>query len=697
MNIIPYRTHCHRQRRHTARAVLSQIESLDQTTPAEADMGAHMLFMKMKFMKFGLARWADLMRSIGSAALICGLSQSGWAQVSTTASSAASELVNMDLEALMNIEVTSVSGRAEALSDAAASIYVITREDIRRSGVRTLPEALRLAPNLQVARTSAGSFAISARGFNNSIGNKLLVLIDGRTVYTPLFSGVFWDQQDAMLEDVERIEVISGPGATLWGANAVNGVINVITRPAKETQGSLAAVGGGNRDAGAAFRYGGKFGDNGHYRVYGKESELQNTERANGTPVQDGLRKGQFGFRADWGEASRSFTLQGDAYQGRGEDRTLGGPVDTSGMNLLARWSQQLSSGSDIRLQAYVDRATREDRTGFQGDVDTFDIDFQHAIPLGKQKVLWGAGYRHSRDQVPSTLPPLAIVFVPSSRALSWQNVFVQDEIKLTDKLNFSVGIKLERNDYTGWEYLPSARLAWKPADNQLVWGAVSRAVRAPARLDRDFSLVFTPQNFAFIKGGPYFESEIANVLEVGYRTQFTNAVSFSITGFHTRYDKLRSGMPPPAFIENKIEGFSNGIETWATWQATRAWRLSGGLSTLRQHLTIKPGSTDPTGPIALGNDPDYQWLLRSSYNFSRGTEFDVMLRRVGSLPVEPKPQPRPDVPAYTAVDVRIGWKLTQDVELSLVAENLFDRKHAEFDTASEYGRRIFLKLLWRL
>ena len=606
----------------------------------------------------------------------------------------AANFADLSLEQLSNIEVTSVSGRAERLSDAAASIFVITNDDIRRSGARTLPEALRIAPNLQVARTSAGGYAISARGFNNAIGNKLLVLIDGRTVYTPLFSGVFWDQQDVMLEDVERIEVISGPGATLWGANAMNGVINVITRAARDTQGGLAVAGIGNRDQGAGFRYGGKLGEVGHFRVYGKSQELQNTRNANGVSLPDGWQRGQVGFRADWGETRRNFTVQGDAYSGKGEDRPVAGPVATSGLNLLARWNEQLASGSDIRLQAYYDRSERQDMVGFQGDVDTFDIEFKHGIPLGTQKILWGAGYRQARDDVPSTLPPLAIRFVPPARALTWQNIFVQDEIRLGKTLDLTLGIKLESNDYTGWEKLPSVRLAWKPGDNQLMWGAVSRAIRAPARLDRDFFLVFTPINFNFIAGGPYFESEVANVFEIGYRARPASSFSYSITGFHSRYDRLRSGMPPPAVIENRIEGIENGVEAWATFQATRAWRLSGGFSTLRQHLGVEPGSTDPTGPIALGNDPDHQWMLRSALDLTDRHEFDLMLRRVGSLPVQAPGLP---VPAYTALDARLGWKPNRNMEVSVTLENLFDREHAEFTTASQYGRSVFLKLLWRM
>jgi iron complex outermembrane receptor protein len=617
-------------------------------------------------------------------------------------------LADLSLEQLANIEVTSVSRHAERLSDAPASIYVITNDDIRRAGVRSLAEALRLAPNLQVARNSSSTYAISSRGFNNALGNKLLVLIDGRTVYTPLFSGVFWDQQDVMLEDIERIEVISGPGGTLWGANAVNGVINVITRTARDSQGMLVTAGVGNRDDGAGFRYGGALGEAGHFRVYGKRLDLQNTRNAAGASFPDGWQQGQIGFRADWGQSSRNFTVQGDAYSGKGETRSIFGPVEVSGTNLLARWSEKFSSGSDFHLQAYYDKSDREDRSGFQGDVNTYDIEFQHGIPLGAHKVLWGGGYRHARDDVPSTLPlnpllALVIRFVPPARTLTWQNVFVQDEIRLSEKVALTVGLKLESNDYTGWEKLPSARLAWKPEDNQLVWGAVSRTVRAPARLDRDFNFVavgtfvpvlLPPPNNIFIAGGPYFESEVANVFEIGYRAQPSSVLSYSVTAYRQNYQKLRSGMPAPnAFIENKISGFENGVEAWATWQAARAWRLSGGFSTLRQHLGIDPGSRDPVGPIALGNDPDHQWMLRSSFNLTDRHEFDAMVRRVGSLPV----QAGLPVQVYTAVDARLGWKATRNTEVSLTLENIFDSEHAEFTTTNLYGRSAFLKLLWRI
>jgi iron complex outermembrane receptor protein len=614
------------------------------------------------------------------------------------------ELADLSLEQLGTIEITSVSKKKERLLDAAASIFVITHDDIRRSGATSLPEALRLAPNLQVAQTGAATYAISARGFNNAnnLSNKLLVLIDGRTVYSPIYSGVFWDQQDVMLEDVDRIEVISGPGGTLWGANAVNGVINVITRSAGETQGGLVSLGGGSDELGGAFRYGAKLGDTGHLRLYGKGSEFNHSENAAGSALSDGWEMQQAGFRADWGHPNRDLTFQGDAYNGRSAARPFGGPIEVHGVNLLARWTERFESGSDFQLQAYFDRSEREDHAGFQGDADTYDIEFQHGIPLGMHKLLWGAGYREASDDVSSTQVPIAPLtffvtsFVPQRHKLKWENIFVQDELGLGEKVTLTLGLKFESNDYTGWETLPSARLAWKPSDDQLWWAAISRAVRAPARLDRDFFLSATVPiislEIPFIVGGPQFESEVADIAEIGYRAQLWSRLTWSATAFFGEYRKLRSGGQPPATIQNQIDGVTYGVESWAVFQATDAWRLSGGLVELRKDLRQDPGVVDPEGPGNLGNDPEHQWMLRSTLNITPRHEFDVMVRNVSDLP-------DPAVPGYTAVDVRLGWRPHNDVELSGTVRNLFDPGHVEFGdpaTAAEAARTLFLKLTCR-
>jgi iron complex outermembrane receptor protein len=602
----------------------------------------------------------------------------------------AKELVDLSIEELSNIVVTSVSRRPEPLSEAAASVYVITAEDIRRSGARTLPEALRLAPNLQVARIDTLTYAITARGFNSNIANKLLVLIDGRTVYSPLFSGVFWEAQDVLLEDVDRIEVISGPGAATWGVNAVNGVINVITRSAADTQGVLAVAGGGNTEGELALRYGGRLGGDGNFRIYAKGSTFENTMLPDGREVKDAFTRGQAGFRADWGGSVDQFTLLGNFYDGTTEDRPVLGDIDVSGRNLLARWSRQTVGGSDFEVQAYYDESERRDLRLLQDRSRVTDLQFKHGIPWGSHRVQWGAGYRHARQESDRGT---VFTFIPSDRDLSWYYLFAQDQVHLREDLELTLGARLEHNSYTGWEVLPDARLAWKPAPAQLLWASVSRPVRAPARLDRE---IFLPPNPPFIaQGGPNFESERATVLELGYRAQPTSILSLSVTGFQHRYENLRSArlVPGGFVISNEIEGEVTGIEAWGTLQATRTWRLALGGFLMDKDLRLKPGSNDPIGPSNLGNDPNYQVLLRSSLDLTPQHELDVQLRQVGGLP-------RPAVEAYTAVDLRVGWRVNRQAELSFVVQNLFDDKHGEFasdNRLSEFQRAAFLKLVLKL
>jgi iron complex outermembrane receptor protein len=581
----------------------------------------------------------------------------------------AANLVDLSLEELSNITVSTVSGRAEPLSRAPGSVYVISGEDIRRSGVTTLPEALRLAPNLHVARVDASQYAISARGFNSTTANKLQVLIDGRTVYTPLFSGTFWDAQDVLLEDVERIEVISGPGGTLWGANAVNGVINVITRRAGDTQGTLGIARAGSLERGGAVRHGGAIAG-GHYRLYAKAREHDRSRFEGGAAAQDANDLAQAGFRADWGTALEGFTLQGDAYGGdldQGRER--------SGYNLLGRWTRALAGGSSLRLQGYFDRTYRNYPGTFKEDLDTYDFELQHALaPAGAHRLLWGFGLRHHRDRVENS--PL-LAFLPANSTFNRSHVFVQDEIALRPDLDLILGLKLDRNPYTGAESLPNARLAWRLSDSQLLWAAVSRAVRAPSRIDREFFSPSTPP-FTALAGGPDFRSEVARVLEIGYRVQPSARLSYSLTAYHHRYDSLRTLSPSPAgpVLANDGEGKTTGVEGWGTWRGADWWRLSAGFMRQRQSFGLRPGAVDLLSPGANGNDPRGWLKLRGSFDLGPAHELDIMLRRVGSLPAPP-------VPAYTAVDARLGWRIRRDTELSLVAQNLFDRRHAEWQTAA--------------
>lgn len=602
-------------------------------------------------------------------------------------------LKQLSVDELLGIQVTSVSKRSEAVSDAAASIFVITPEVIRRTGVTTLPEALRLAPNLQVARIDSVQYAISARGFNNAIGNKLLVLVDGRTIYTPLFSGVFWDQQEVMLEDIERIEVITGPGAALWGANAVNGVINVISKSAADTQGILMSARAGQDERGGAVRLGTTYGS-GAVRFYAKYSEFDHTFYPSGLEVPDDWRRAQVGFRADWSAGNDTFTLQGDAYEGDSEHRGFLGPfeftaVSVSGANLLGRWQRSMDSGSQLQFQAYVDHSDRDDNLFYRPKADIVDLDFQYAIPGEKHQLLWGAGYRYGRDDIQSGF---ATIFVPDSREMSWANLFVQDEIQLGERLEATLGLKLESNDYTGVEVLPSLRIAWKPGERHLVWAALSRAVRAPARFDRDVRFPgFEPY---FVIGGPNFESEVANVAEIGMRAQVGSKFSYSVTGFAHYWDKLRSGTSLPTELENGIKGEIYGVEAWAEYRPFTIWGLSAGITWLDEHLRLKPGSTDPAGVDnpTLRNDPDHEWMLRSSLDLPNNLQFDLWFRDVGGLP-----QPR--LKAYSELEARFGWRPLEGLEIAVVGRNLLHSRHSEFGDAtsrSELERNVMGQVQWQ-
>jgi iron complex outermembrane receptor protein len=614
------------------------------------------------------------------------------ASLAAAAAPRGTDLSELSLEELANITITSVSGRAEPLSEAAASVFVITADQIRRSGVTTLPEALRLAPNLQVARLDTGQYAVSARGFNNAIGNKLLVLIDGRTIYTSFFSGVLWDQQDVVLDDVDRIEVISGPGGTLWGTNAVNGVINVVTRHSAETRGAMVAGSAGNLEKNAAFRYGFELGDDAHLRVFAKRSLLGHTDSSSGVAQPDGWSRTTAGFRADWARAQDSFMLQGNVSHGASDDRgafgaTPIGALEISESDVLAQWTRAFATGSDIRLQVYYDHFRRDDRLLYRPAESVFDVDFRNHLALGDHRVLWGFGYRHTSDDLQ---PGVFFGFVPQQAKLDWTNLFAQDEIKVGENVHMTLGSRFEHNDYTGVEVLPSARLAWKSTGNTLLWSAVSRAVRAPARLDRDIRL--PPQPPYIIAGGPDFVSEVATVYEIGYRAQPLPELTVSVTGFYQAWDKLRSGqVPPNAQVQNMIDGNTSGIEAWSTWQVRSWWRLSGGVTTLHKDLRLKPGSTDPVGPSNLGNDPDYQWMARTAFDLPHRQELDVIVRRVAALP-------DPNVPAYTAFDARYGWRVRPEVELSFAVRNLFDPGHPEFNAAparSEIGRSALVEVKW--
>jgi iron complex outermembrane receptor protein len=617
---------------------------------------------------------------------------------------APSDIADLSIEELANIQITSVSRKPEALARAAASVFVITADDIRRSGYSSIAEVLRLAPNLQVANGTSGAYAISARGMNgsgSSAPNKLQVLVDGRSVYAPLFSGVFWDVQNLMLEDVDRIEVISGPGGTLWGANAVNGVINITTRAARETTGSLAVLAAGEDGHDAAFRQGGAM-DGGHWRVFGKYLDLRHTVLAGGGAVDDARHQAQVGMRADWERGPNQFSVNANAYRGKGQQAKPGslqtgaqvvlGDIPTSGVNLAGRWTHQLAAGGNLSVQGSLERTERSVPPMFSESLDIADLQLQHGLAqAGAHSVVWGVNYRNTRDRVTNST---YIAFLPAHTSQTWASLYAQDEITLGGTLRLVAGARMERNPYTGSEFLPTLRLAWTPAPAHTVWASASRTVRAPSRLDAD---AFIPGQPPFLlRGGPAIRSEVAKVVELGYRGQPTAKLSYSITAFHNWYDDLRTQEVDPGrtFITfaNLMEGKASGIEMWGNYQATPAWRLSAGLMALHEKLQLKAGSNDAAGVLGVsGKDPSHTAQLRSTFNLSDNVDVDVGVRKVGPLP-------KPYVRGYAALDARVGWRPRKGMELSVVARNL-NGGHGEYGselTRSEWGRSLGVKLVWQ-
>lgn len=607
---------------------------------------------------------------------------------------------SMSLEELGSIRITSVSKREESVADAPAAVYVISSGELRRSGAASLVEALRLAPNLQVMQISSGGHIVTARGFAGD-RNKLLVLIDGRSVYTPLFAGVFWDVQDVPLDDIERIEVVSGPGGTLWGTNAVNGVINVITKSAAATQGARVAAGAGNRRADATARYGAALGGNGAYRLYAKSFSVRNTETAAGKELDDARHKMQAGFRADWTQGADRYTAQGDAYRARSGQPQPGsvvtgvavplGNLVLGGGNLLARWTRQLDAGASINVQAYYDRTERDVPPFFSEKLDIVDLQAQYTLAaVGCHALAVGGQYRYARDQLVNSV---YFAFLPARKDASWTSLFAQDDITLSDTLRLTLGLRAERNDFTGNEFLPNARLAWKPAPDSLLWGALSRTVRAPTRQDRD---PFVPGVPPFqLAGGPNFQSETARFFELGYRGKAGERLLYSVNLYRALYDKLRTQELVPGkrqvFYGNNMMAAARGVEAWASWQATQSWRLSAAVYAQHQDAWLKPGIRDVGNSLQRKDaDPAYTASLRSSWQLVGAREFDVALRRVASAS-------NPDVPAYTSVDLRYAWKLRPGLDFALAGANLFGGGHGEATNVrnrTQVGRAVSAELV---
>ena len=607
------------------------------------------------------------------------------------------DLPSLSLEQLSDVVVTSVSRQEERLANAAASIYIISATDIARSGVLTLPEALRLAPNLQVARVDARNYAITARGFNTPFQNKLLVLIDGRSVYSPLFSGVYWDAQDVLISDIERIEVISGPGATIYGANAVNGVINIITKSSKDSQGGLVAAAGGDDVRTGGVRFGARI-PNGHYRLYAKAIEVDDTVTASGVDTNTGFRRQQAGLRADWDLGGYGLRLSADAYEGHlGQTGTRN--IAISGANLTAALDTRLAGGSDLHIGLILDHTERNQPAAFFERLDTVDLSLQHNVRLGdSHRLSWGGGYRSARDRVANGP---AFGFLPEELRMNWTNLFAQDEVTLSPTLKATLGLKLERNHYTGLEHLPNLRLAWTPGARHLVWGSLARSVRAPSRIDRDLYAPTVPAvvngvpRFA-IAGGPDFVSEVVKVAELGYRSQMTDTFSYSVTAYRADYDRLRTLEPRAqggSEFRNLGEGASKGIEAWWRWQARANWRLSGGVVVQDVDVGFSPDSRDASASTGLANnDARRQWLLRSYFDLSDAHKIDFSLRYNSGLP-------NPAVPAYTELDAQWTWSLGQNLDIALIGKNLLHSSHAEFGnarTANMFQRSAMVKLVNR-
>ena len=598
---------------------------------------------------------------------------------------AAASLEELSLEQLTQIHVTSVSRREERLVDAPASIYVITAEDIRRSGATDLWGVLRLAPNLFVGRGDNNQWVAASRGMIAGTSNKMLVLVDGRTIYTPLFSGVFSDAQYFPVEDIERVEVISGPGGTLWGTNAVNGVINITTKPAAATRGSLARGWAGNFERGAVLRQGAALGEAASYRVYARYRDLDERSLMTGQGARDESERMLAGFRGDWTQGRGAGLFEGEAYKGRVDN--LAGNRPVQGGHLLARWEQPTDAGGTMRVQAYYDRSDRVHEGTFGEKLDIADLDLQYGWrAFDAHNVVVGGGYRASRDRIDNTP---ALGFDPADTNQQWASLFAQDEWTVRPGLAFTGGVRAERNPYTGVEWLPTLRFAWNPAADHLVWGEVSRAVRAPSRLDRD---AFTP----VLRTNSTFESERAGVAELGYRAQVNSTLSFSLTAFHHRYPNLRTFELTPDFkgviAANGFEGRTTGIEGWGTWRLTPWWKLDGGFMTMSETINVRAGRVDIGGVDQISNDPRHTAQLRSSWDLGSSWDVDLVVRNVGHLPGY-------DVPAYTVLDGRIGWKLRRDLEVSLAVQNAFDRDYSELGPASSraiFRRTWLLSLRWQ-
>lgn len=645
-----------------------------------------------------------------------------WAEVSTQ-----EDVLDLTVEELLNVEVTSVSKKAQSLNDAPAAIFVITNEDIKRTGVTSIPDALRMAPGLDVARIDSNKWAVTSRGFNGRFANKLLVLIDGRNAYTRFFAGVYWENQDVMLEDVERIEIIRGPGATLWGANAVNGVINIITKHSSDTQGGLVSAGGGTEEQGfGAFRYGGHLNEDTTGRVYVKGFKRDEATLKSGGEADDDWDKIQGGFRVDSKLSTQDeLTVQGDLYHSNIKQLT-NIPQTTFpfsviektnapsyGGNLLGRLQHTFSSTSEYNLQFYYDYYNRDDVLGKEGR-NTLDLDFQHRFMLlDWHEIVWGLGYRYSHDDFEAGR---LMSLMPDSRNDQLYNAFVQDEMTLIDDtLWLTLGSKLEHNDYSGFEVQPSAKILWAPHLQHRLWAAVSRSVRTPSRAEHNAELAllstppqalpvppfFVPPVVTFLQPSPGYDSEDVLSYEIGYRTTIATTLSIDVTAFYNDYDNLRSfvlGAPSfngmavvqPISLANQNQAKTYGFEVASVWQMLDWWRWDANYSLLKTDMDLNT--------LAItGASPQQRVSVRSALSFEHDVNLDLWLRYVDS---HTSIGGTSTVNDYVTMDVRLAWRPHQDIELALVGQNLLASHHFEYQQEiltlpTEIDRGLYGKIRW--
>ena len=636
-------------------------------------------------------------------------------------------LRDVTLEELLHTRVTSVSKKEQKLLRVAAAVFVITQEDIRHSGAVTLPDLLRIVPGVDVAQIDASAWAITIRGFNNRYSSKLLVLVDGRSVYTPTFSGVYWDQLDTPLEDIDRIEVIRGPGATIWGANAVNGVINIITKSSKATQGGLMSIAAGSGvQPVAQMRYGGSAGQSGTYRAFTRYTRFGDTRLDDGSNAGDSWSRMHGGFRSDWSlSPADSLTVQGDLFSNQGGQTRVHwfypSPVDSpyheklasAGGNLMANWSHTSAGGAETGVRAVFDTYRRSD-VGVPETMKSLSLDFQnHFAAGGRHDVVWGLSFRNTRSGV---APGYPIQLSPSVLTDQLYSGFLQDEITLASNLWLTVGSKIEHNGYTGFEYEPSARLAWSPSPRQTFWAAASRAIRQPSRQEESVSLKLlempvNPMVTARVRleGDGTFRSEELRDFEAGYRAQWSRRVSFDADAFLSFYRHLgtyEAGAPelqatslPIVMLVTETErnlgrATSYGGEISVVWTASSRWRISPGYSLLHLNPGTEPGSTDTASHALTHDAPRHQLQVRSQFDLTRKLEWDQSLYWTGRLS-------NGTVPAHARVDTRLNWRTGEGLELSLVGQNLLRPGFVEFrDTfqllPTQTPRSIFGTITWR-